>query len=240
MQRKHLGLVLLVAISAIEAPVVSAQTCELPPGFVDSPHPEIAPVEELVSHTEEVTIERSMAVLQYSAARTPLEQGIDRTSGLPSVTGTHRLTEVKFPEPGARRLICLSDGSTVVEQVLANEQGADSTRYRYVLWNYTSPKFPAISYAIGEIVRSAVSDTRTSVRWTFSFQPDRNRWPGSLGESGDALFRDTFVERQFAERMRKSLAGGKKRAEQIPPSFDPSKQSSETATKSDARAQTTR
>jgi hypothetical protein len=120
MQRKYLGIVLLVALvvmGAMEAPGAWAQTCELPPGFVDNSHPEIAPIEELVSHTEEVTIERSIAVLRDAASRTPLKIEIDRTSGLPGVTGTRRLTEVRFPQPGARRLVCLTDGSTVVESV---------------------------------------------------------------------------------------------------------------------------
>lgn len=207
MRREYLGIVLLFA--------ASTQACELPPGFVDAPHPEIAPLETLVSHTEEITIERSFMALRDAAPRTPLTIEIDRTSGLPGVAGTRRLNDGKFG-PGARRFVCLTDGAYVVEQVLIFEETPNAHRHRYVVWNYTSPKFPPISYAIGEITQTPVSDTRTRVRWTYSFQPDRNKWPGSLGEPGDAMFRDTFVERQFAVWMRRTLAGGKQRAEATP------------------------
>lgn len=230
MQRKYLCIVLFVAISATQARTGSAQTCELPPGFVDTPHPAIAPIEELVSHTEEITIERSLAVLRDLSSRTPLAQTIDRTSGLPGVAGTRRLTEGPF-QPGTRRLVCLTDGFYLVEQVLIFEDKPDTHRHRYVVWNYTSPKFPAISYAIGEIVQTAVGDTRTHVRWTYSFQLDRNRYPGSHGQLGDSLFREGFLDRLFAVKMRNSLAGGKKRAEE---------QQNETATTSEAGTQTTR
>lgn len=209
MQRKYLGIGLLAGL------VASAQACEPPPGFVDAPHPEVAPFEALVSHTEEITIERPFAVLREAAAKTPLRIEIDRTSGLPGVAGTRRLNQGPF-QPGARRFVCLTDGSYVVEQVLIFEEKPDMHRHRYVLWNYTSSKFPAISYAVAEIFQSPIDDKRTRVRWTYAFQPDRNRWPGSLGEPGDAMFRDTFVERQFAEWMRRTLAGGKKRAEEAP------------------------
>jgi hypothetical protein len=237
MQRKYFSIVLLVAISATEAPTASAQTCAPPPGFVDTPHPEIAPVEDLVSHTEEITIERPLAVLIELASRTPLAQAIDRSGGLPGVTGTHRLTEGKFG-PGTRRLVCLTDGSTVSEQVLVMEENPNSTRYRYVVWNYTSPAYPPINYAVAESVRTAVSDTRTHVRWTYSFQPDRQRYPGYLRGFSDALFRENFLNRQFAPKMRNSLANGKKRAEELPPSVDTSKQASEAAIAGGARTQT--
>ncbi len=220
MQRKYLCIGLLVSINAIAVPTGwSADSCVPPQGFVDTPHPGLAPVEELISHTEEVTIERPLAVLRDLAARTPLAQGIDRTGPLPGVSATHRLTtDVTFPQPGARRLVCLTDGSTLVEQVLLHEQHPDSDRFRYVVWKYTSPKYPGISYAIGEIVRTAVNATRTHVRWTYSFQLDREAYPGTLGEYGDRVFRESFLERQFAVKMHNSLADGKKRAEALPPS----------------------
>lgn len=216
MQRTSLCIVLLVAHSAMAEPTSSAQTCAPPPGFVDTPHPEIAPIEKLISHVEEITIERSLAALLAEASRTRLEQTIDRTSGLPGVSGTQRLTQGPF-QAGTRRLVCLTDGSTVVEQVLLIEEQPGRHHFRYVVWNYTSPRFPPIRYAVGEFVRTAVSDTRTHVRWTYSFQPDRDRYPSYLGGYSDALFRENFLEREFAQWMRNTLAGGKQRAEQDPP-----------------------
>lgn len=206
-------LIVLVIVSATDAPLTwSAEACVPPPGFVDTPPPEIAPIGELVSHTEEITIDYPLAVVRESGSRGRLEETIDRTSGLPGVTGTHRLTtEVRFPQPGARRLVCLTDGSIVSEQVLDHEENPDGSRYRYIVWNYTSPKFPPISYAIGEIVRSAVGNTRTQVRWTYSFQLNRQKHPGSLGAEGDRVFRETFLDPVFSQWMRKTLENGKKR-----------------------------
>lgn len=212
MQRKYFCTVLLVAMSAMDAPNASEHTCVPPPGFVDAPHPEIAPVEQLLSHVEEVTIERPIAVLRDLSAKTPLAQTIDRTTGLPGVAGTHRLTQGPY-QAGTRRLVCLTDGGIVVEQVLIMDQQPDGDRYRYVVWNYTSPKFPPIKYAVAEILRSEVGGTRTHVRWTYSFQPDRQRYSGYQGGFSDALFRERFLDGQFALWMRNNLANGKKRAE---------------------------
>ncbi len=213
MQRKYLGVLLIAAIKASSA---SAETCAPPPGFVDTPHPEIAPIEQLISRTEEVTIERSLAAVRAGGGKTSLEETIDRTSGLPGVTGTYRLTQGPF-QKGTRRLVCLTDGGIVVEEVLLMEQKPDEGRFRYVVWNYTSPAFPPISYAVGEFVHSALGDSRTRIRWTYSFQPDRNRFPGNNGELGDSWFRTGFLDREFARWMRNNLAGSKKRAEALPP-----------------------
>jgi hypothetical protein len=212
MQLRYVGMGLLVAMGAMDAPFASDQTCVPPPGFVDTPHPEIAPVEQLLSHTEEITIERPLAVLNKASSTTPLEQTIDRTSDLPGVSGTHRLTQGKF-QPGTRRLVCLTDGSSVVEEVLLLEQQPGSSRFRYVVWNYTSPKFPPIHYAVGEFLHTEFGGTRTRVRWTYAFHPDRDRYQAGYN---DDVFRQDFLDGQFAQWMRNTLAGGKQRAEALP------------------------
>lgn len=220
MQRKYFYIVALVAMGAMQAPTASAQTCVPPPGFVDTPHPELAPVEELLSHTEEITIERPLAVLRDLSSKTPLEQTIDRTSSLPGVSGTHRLTQGQWG-PGTRRLVCLTDGSIVVEQVLIFDQQPDRERFRYVVWNYTSSKFPPIDYAVAEFLKSEIGGTRTHIRWTYAFQPDRQRYPGYSGGFSDSSFREKFLDSQFAQWMRNNLASGKQRADELPPSKGP-------------------
>ncbi len=75
-------LVVLVIVSAIEAPITwSAEACVPPPGFVDTPPPEIAPIDELVSHTEEIAIDYPLAVVRESGSRGRLEETIDRHPG---------------------------------------------------------------------------------------------------------------------------------------------------------------
>src|SRR5215470_740523 len=76
----------------------AAQTCVPPPGFVDTPAPTVAAVKELVSHTEEITIDRRLAVVLNSIDK-PLEDTIHKTNSLPGVSGSHMLTQGEFAAP---------------------------------------------------------------------------------------------------------------------------------------------
>jgi hypothetical protein len=186
----------------------SAQNCSPPPGFTDTPHPAIAPLEQLVSHTEEITVDRPLAAV-LRAVDKPLSDTIKSSTSLPGITGSHMLTEGTFGAPGSRRLNCLSDGSTLVEQMLQSDHRNDSVRFRYVVWNYTSPKAHPIVYGVGEFTYSAAGDGRTHIRWTYSFQLNRHRFPGMLGGLGDYLFRISFLDRPYAAMMRGVLISTK-------------------------------
>lgn len=189
--------------------------CEPPAGFVDSPHPDIAPLAELMSHTEEIDIARGLSAVTQAGNR-PLQQGIRPTRDLPGVTGTYRLTNEGFGSVGSRRLVCLTDGSTVVEEVLHSEQHSDGRRFRYVVWNYTSAKFHAVNYAVGEFVHTQTAPDRTHVTWTYRFALKTDRMPGRLGTFGKFLFRKFFLEREFADWMRTLLESGRSNAEATP------------------------
>jgi hypothetical protein len=206
MQPKYFYIFLLVATGAIDTAAVSAESCVPPAGFVDTPRPEIAASEELVTHIEEVTIERPLAAVLDLNSKTPLR--INRSGALPGVTGIHRLNQGPF-QAGARRLVCLTDGSTASEEVLVWDRSPDMTRHRYMVWNYTSPAFGPVSYAIGEFVHTAIGETRTRVRWTYSFKLK----PGSDASS----FREKFMDREWMPYMRTSMAGNKARAEELLP-----------------------
>ena len=75
---------LLLAWRGVSA--AAAGECTSPDHFVDVPH--VASLEQLVSHTEEVTIERSLGAVMYAASETKLENAIAKTDSLPSVLGT--------------------------------------------------------------------------------------------------------------------------------------------------------
>jgi hypothetical protein len=188
-----------------------AQTCLPPPNFVDTPPPQVAPLDQLVSHVEEVTVERPLAVVLAVVDR-PLSESIKKSDSLPGVSGSYVLTGGEFGAPGSRRLNCLTDGSTLVEQVLESEQQSDKHRFRYVVWNYTSTKARPIVYGVGEFIYSALGNS-THVRWTYSFQLNRRRFPGLLGSFGTYLFRVGFLDREYADMMRSVLAGTKSDAE---------------------------
>jgi hypothetical protein len=192
----------------------SAQDCSAPPGFTDTPHPPIAPLDDLVSHTEQIAIDSPLAVV-LSAVDKPLSETIKSSTSLPGITGSHMLTEGAFGPPGSRRLNCLSDGSILVEQVLQRDRRHDAMRFRYVVWNYTSSKARPIVYGVGEFTYSAADDSHTHVRWTYSFQLNKHRFPGMLGSFGNYLFRISFLDRSYAAMMRSVLVSTKSDSERL-------------------------
>lgn len=173
--------------------------------LVDVPHPTIAPLQHLVSRTEEITIDRPLDTIVDSAERTSLEDAIVRVKCLPSVEATHTLTPGAFGHAGTRRLVCLTDGSTALEQVLQRERTSRAYRFRYVVWNYTSPLARGVAYAVGQFDKIAITHERTRVTWTYAFQLKRDRFPGLLGGLGELLFRVTFLDRRYANMMRATL-----------------------------------
>jgi len=181
--------------------------CEPPPGFVNPPRPEIAPLEELVGHTEQSVIARGFSDLMKIPSR-PLQETIRPMKDMPGVSGTFRLSDGPYGTVGARRLVCLTDGSIAVEEVLLAESHNDSRRFRYVVWNYTREKMRDVDYAVGEFVHSPIAPDKTQVNWTYRF---------ALKEGRDAeLFRKSFLESEFAEWMRTLMEQARSRAEAAP------------------------
>jgi hypothetical protein len=207
--RVDLRIVLLVVVSAMEAPTASAQTCAPPPGFVNPPRPDIAPLEELLSHTEEKDIAQPLAVVTQPTNR-PLR--IDATKDLAGVTGTFRLSDGPYGSVGARRLVCKTDGSIAVEEVLLTESNVNTNRFRYVVWNYTSPKFRDVHYAVGEFVRTQPAPDKTHVNWTYRFA-----LKSGLSSEEKSRFQKIFLEREFSVWMRTQLDRGESNAEAKPP-----------------------
>lgn len=179
--------------------------CALPAGLVVASRPLVAPLESLLSHTEEIDVARPFAAPGRSR---PLEEAIKPTKALPGVAGTFRLSESGYGSVGSRRLVCLTDGSVAVEEVLLTEATGDSRRFRYVVWNYTGPAFRDVDYAVGEIVSTRSPSGNTRVAWTYRFAPK----PG-LGTEEIEWFRKAFIERDFALWMRTQLESGRAFAE---------------------------
>jgi hypothetical protein len=120
MNRNRAGYLLLftAAASIPLCQCLSAQSCAPPPGFIDRPHPALVDTNELAAHTEEITVNRPLAVVLSSAAKTDIKDAIRKAGDLPGVTGHYALNQLPFGSVGARRLVCLSDGATLEEQVL--------------------------------------------------------------------------------------------------------------------------
>ena len=190
-----------------------ARGCAPPSGFVDSPHPPIAGAEELVAHSEEIVVDRPLAVVLAAGSRTSLKDTIHNTDSLPGVGGDYPLSSIPFGTPGARRLVCLTDGSTLEEQVLDLAQSKSSYRFRYVVWNYTTEKARPIFYGVGEFRDWEIGGGHTHIVWTYSFKLKDHEFPGYLGGFGRYLFRVIFLDREYAALMRATLAAGKASAE---------------------------
>jgi hypothetical protein len=171
--------------------------CEPPPGFVNPTRPDIAPLEELLSHTEVKEIAQPLAAVMQAANR-PLR--IDATKDLAGVSGTYRLSNGPYGSVGARRLVCKTDGSIAVEEVLLTESNGDGSRFRYVVWNYTSEKFRDVAYAVGEFVRTQPAPGKTLVNWTYRFA-----LKSGLGSAEKSRFQKVFLERELSLWMRTQL-----------------------------------
>ncbi len=187
--------------------------CAPPPGFRDSPHPVIAPSEQLVSHREEILIDRSLSVVS-AAMNKPLNQVLRGSNSLPGVSGDFMLTKGPFGAPGSRHIVCLTDGGSVEEEALEREQGDRSGHFRYIVWNYQTPKARPIAYAVGEFRSFEIDGAHTRVTWTYSFKLKEDVFPGDLGAVGRFLFRVGFLDRDYAAMMRGVLNGYKATAEQ--------------------------
>ncbi|MBK1657198.1 SRPBCC family protein, partial [Paracraurococcus ruber] len=157
---------------------------------------------DLLSHavTARIAVPPDRFAAWFAAA--PLERLLPGTADLPGVTGTAPLGSLPFPEPGARRLVCLADGGTALEEVLAHLPGQ---RLAYMVWDYSTPAARPIEYGMGEF-RFAAEAGGTRVDWRYAFALRQDRFPGSLGALGRGLFRLAFLDTRYARFMAAGMA----------------------------------
>ena len=185
-----------------------------PAGFIDTPPPAVAGPDKLVSRTEEITIDRSLAQVLACVDATSLPDSIGEGGGLPGVAATYTLTPGPYGDVGSRHIVKLTDDTTIVEQTLERVRTADEFRWRYVVWNYTTPAAKPLRYGVSEFHYTAAGEGRTQVRWTYSFELRKDRFPGFLGVAlGGALLKAAFLNGPYAKWMAANLAGLKARAE---------------------------
>ena len=89
--------------TAFAARAANLPGCTAPSGFPDNPHPAIAPMDQLVSHTEEIVIGRPLAAVAEAMDK-PLKETIRQSKALPGVSGDFMLTKGDFGPAGSRRL----------------------------------------------------------------------------------------------------------------------------------------
>jgi hypothetical protein len=143
----------------------------------------------------------------------PLEKTINKSDALPGVSGDYMLTQGEFGTPGSRHIVCLTDGTSTEEEALEHEDSPTASHFRYIVWNYTTPKAKPIAYGVGEF-RTVQSDSgHTRITWTYSFKLKEDVFPGELGAFGRWVFRVRFLEGEYASMMKDVLNGYKQDAE---------------------------
>lgn len=184
-----------------------------PPGFVETPPPPIAGPDRLIRHVETVVIDRPFAQVVAAVDALPLSRRHPAAAGLPGVVDTLALTPEGFGPVGGRHLVFLTDGATVVEQVLENTRTAEAWRFRYVVWGYTTAAAKPLRYGLGDFHYVAEGD-RTRLTWTYSFELKPDAFPGFLGvRLGGFLLKLAFLNGPYANWMRAGLIAIKQGAE---------------------------
>lgn len=209
---RKLAWYLLPALAAHNAFAASDVHCAVPPGFVEEAPPAIE-TGALVSHVEEIIIDRPLAAVMTGESHVALEKTLRKTSSLPGVAGTHMMAGT-WGQPGARRITCLTDGGNTQELVLVNELQGNVHHFRYEVWHYTTPKARPVAYAVGDFLETDLGDGRTRIHWTYSFRLRPNVFPGDLGAFGRLIFRRFYLDTRYAQFMRGALAVRKAIAEQ--------------------------
>jgi hypothetical protein len=175
-----------------------------PPPAIDADAP-------MLAHTERIVVGRpAPAVFRY-VLEGPLQDMIPVTRRLPGVTGTTMLTPGAWGAVGGRRRVHLSDGSRTTEQVL---ESRPDERFRYQVWDYTTPAGKPIAYALGDFEFRPVDGSATEIVWTYAFRLRGEMIPGALGGFGRWLMRKAFVDTAYAGLMRAALDAIKTSLEQ--------------------------
>jgi hypothetical protein len=193
--------------------VANASSCAPPPGFHDGPHPAIAALDQLALHTEVIVIPRPFSVVS-AAMDKPLEKTINKSDSLPGVAGDYMLTQGQFGSPGSRHILCLTDGTSTEEESLEREDAPTHSHFRYIVWNYTTPKAKPIEYGVGEFTIVQPDAGHTRITWTYAFKLKTDVFPGEFGAFGRWLFSVYFLNREYADMMKDVLNGYKQDAEE--------------------------
>lgn len=96
-----------------------------------------------------------------------LEDILPGSPMVPRVTGTELIAGT-WGEVGAKRKVLLADGSTALEQIIAN----DPPKYfSYKVWSTGGLGQRLIRYIRGEFFLKPTSDGKTHIEWRYSFKP---------------------------------------------------------------------
>lgn len=163
--------------------------------------PRPASTDELVWREEVFDVPRRQWFDTFLVGGRALEQFLPGTGEVPGVDHNEDLTSAAFPDVGSKRIVCLRDGSTALEEVLTLEP----QHLRYLVTNYDTPGAEAILYGVGDFRFAALDENSTQVTWRYSFKLRDDRMPGALGVLGVWLFRSSFLDTRYAAFMKSGV-----------------------------------
>lgn len=86
---------------------------------------------------------------------------------IPRIVRSDLITGV-WSDPGARRRVHMADGTSVLEEVLAQDR---PHHFSYMVWDFPGVIGTLASYANGEFFTTAAGEDATAMRWRYRFRP---------------------------------------------------------------------
>lgn len=195
---------------AFTAPLLANAQCVLPADFKPPANVSVAvALHKDLSYTVERQIQVPVGQFQVWVNSVALDSLLRGTKDIPRVVGTVEFGGISFPSVGARRYVCLADGNSAVEQVVAFKE---NSYFAYKVFAYTLPQAQAVEYGYGEFFMTPEGNA-TQLRWRYSFSLKKDRFPGSWGALGRFLFRTTFLNTKYASFMNSAIETIKSEAE---------------------------
>ena len=161
---------------------------------------------KLVSNEIEIEINKPVGDVFKWVVYKPLEQKLRGTDKIPGVRTTTALNDKAPGTIGYRRLVCLEDGNSAVEEFMENKP---DNYFSYKVWNYSLKMGQNIEYAKGEWWFTPIGD-KTHIRWRYCFKLNSDKLIGKTGCCGRWLFDTFFVKTRYNDWMIKTLNDLKK------------------------------
>lgn len=162
---------------------------------------------KLVSNETEIFIDKPIREVYKWVVYEPLEIQLPGTDRIPAVISTKTINNIDLGNAGHRRIVCLADGNTAVQEhtyIDKNEHIDTQSYFSYRVSDYTLKVAENIEYALGEWWFTFIND-KTHVRWRYSFKLRDKNVMGRLGFIGRALFRNFFIKTSYDKFMIKTL-----------------------------------
>lgn len=193
------SLIVLASCASVPAPATTSCRERFERRTLADPRPRST--DQLVFREEVFDVPRGQWFDDFLVGGKTLERFLPGTEQVPGVDHDEDLTSPGFPAVGSKRVVCLRDGSTALEEVLTLEP----QHLRYLVTNYDTPGAEPILYGVGDFRFASLDGNTTRVTWRYAFKLRDDQLPRSLGDLGVWLFRSSFLDTRYAEFMKQGV-----------------------------------